>query len=203
MDQIDQCRPAARASAPPICIEIRLVLAHRPEALDRGEPADPPGFDRIPRDLDRGVEAAVMTDRERRAVRGGRSHDGAARFERVGDRLFHQHRQPALDARDADFRVTVVRGGDDRTVDRFPRQQIAVVAIETRAVALHERAHRIHRVRDRNDLAFGLLTRQLQMAHADAARTEQGQSNRIVHTRSPAKFSRAECTDAQDIAASS
>ena len=159
------------------------MLAHGPEALDRDEPPDPPALHRLARGLDRGVEAAVVADREHGAVRRGHVHEGPARFKGVGDRLFHQHRQPALGAGDADFRVGIGRGGDDRAVDRLAVQQLPEVAIKARAVAPGDRRRRLPRVRDRDDLALRLLAREPEMARADAARAEQRQSNRIAHAR--------------------
>ena len=90
-----------------------------------------------------------------------------------------------LGARDADFDVTIVRGGDDCAVERLAGQQLPIVPVEARAVTFGDGSRRIQRVRDRNDLALGLLVREREMAHTDTARAEQRQSHRIAHRCPP------------------
>ena len=157
------------------------MLAHGPQALNHCEPADSPAPDRLARDADGRVEAAMVTDGERHAVLRRSGQKGATRRDGVGNRLLHQHRQPALGARDADLGMTVVRGGDDRAVEPLPGQQLAPVLVEAGPVSPDRRSRRVQRIRNRDDRARGLLLGEREMPRADAAGTEQRESKRIDH----------------------
>ena len=137
------------------------------------------------RNPDGGIESPVMTDRKRHRVRRGRIEEGTAGRKRIGDRLFHQHRQAVLRARDADLGVVVVRRGDDSAVERLAGEQLPVVAVEARAVTLGDLGRRGQGIRDRYNRALGLLGRELEVTLPDTAGTEQRQSKRIAHADSP------------------
>ena len=167
MYQVDEHRPPTRADAAPVGVVVRIMLAHGPQALDRGEPADSPAPDCVPCNCDRRVETAVVAHGERHSMLRHRTEQYTSRRERVGDRLFHQHRQSAFGAGDADFGMTVVRSCDDRTVERLAGEQLPEVPVEACAVTLGRASRRFQRVRHCDDRALGLLIGELQMSLTD------------------------------------
>lgn len=172
MDQVDQHRPAA-GLAPPGHLEVVVGLEPGGHRVGGHRPADAALRHPGARRAHAHAVAALVAHQQRHAGRLGAGAQPLGGVQRVGDGLFHQHRQAARDAVQPDGRVRRVGRGHQGRAWPHAVEQLGMAGEPGHADRLGERPPGRCRVGDAGQRHVGMAQHAFGMGPADATGTDQ------------------------------
>ena len=178
MNQVDQDRSGTLLAAP-LDIEVLVILIDHVVEARHGELAQLAGLDDLLGLVDEGVVATVLTHEHGHAGGLGLGGEGLGILEVVGDRLFDQRHDVALDGLAGNAQVQVVGGGDNDGLGFDLVHHLGGIGIKRHASGLGRGAGALKGVGDGDELGLGLLGDKADVVAAHGAGADNGNADGV------------------------